>query len=491
VTTSSQPQQSNAQSNRRQLDDALLAGQSRLLEMVARGLPLRDTLDSLMLLIESQSNGVFCSVLLLDDDGIRVHPGSGPSLPAEYMAALDNFPIGPQAGSCGTAMFRKEAVIVTDIMKDPLWAPYVGLIEPHGFRACWSTPIYLNEDQVLGSFAMYYREVRSPAAEDMRLISFATHLAGIAIERTRRERELAMHREHLEELVAARTDELTKSNAELAKALDDLGLMQGELVRRDKLAALGALVAGVAHELNTPIGNSLVTATTMADHTVKLADSIAVGLKRSTLDTYLHEATEAGDILMRNLQRAADLLLSFKEVAVDQTTLQRRSFRLGSLLTDVLPALTIDTKARDIKVECHCEGALDMDSYPGALTQVLQNLINNCLIHGFGQAKGGIISVRAIAQSGGNIALSVGDNGIGIPTPNLGRVFDPFFTTKMGSGGSGLGLHVVHNIVTSILGGRIELASQLGKGTTFTVLLPASAPLRPAATDSNIAVAET
>ncbi len=224
----SQPNQANAQINRRKLDDALLAGQSRLLEMVARGLPLRDTLDSLMLLIESQSNGVYCSVLLLDEDGIRIHPGSGPNLPAEYMAALDGFPIGPNVGSCGTAMFRKEAVIVTDIMNDPLWAPYKGLIEPHGFRACWSTPIYLKEEQVLGSFAMYYKEVRSPVVEDMRLISFATHLAGIAIERTRREHELALHRNHLEELVAARTNELMKSNAELAKALDDLGLMQGE-----------------------------------------------------------------------------------------------------------------------------------------------------------------------------------------------------------------------------------------------------------------------
>ncbi len=476
---------------RRKLDDALRTGQSRLLEMVARGAPLRETLDSLMLLIEQQSNGVYCSVLLLDDDGITIHPGSGPSLPGEYMAALEGFSIGPGAGSCGTAMYRKEAVIVTDIMTDPLWAPYKGLIAPHGFRACWSTPIYLDQDQVLGSFAMYYKEVRSPVAEDMRLIGVATHLAGIAIERTRRERELALHRDHLEELVAARTLELSNSNKELAKALDELGLMQGELVRRDKLAALGALVAGMAHELNTPIGNSLVTATTMADHTGKLAESVTTGLKRSTLDSYLNEAREAGDILVRNLQRAADLLLSFKEVAVDQASSQRRHFALSTLLDEILPALTVAAKPRGIAIDCRCEGALDMDSYPGSLTQVLQNLINNCLIHGFANRTAGTITLHAQARPGGIIALAVSDDGNGIADTNLGRVYDPFFTTKMGSGGSGLGLHVVHNIVTGILGGKIELRSALGYGTTFTLLLPAQAPQYLPASDDNIAVAET
>ncbi len=254
---------------------------------------------------------------------------------------------------------------------------------------------------------------------------------------------------------------------------------------------MGALVAGVAHELNTPIGNSLVTATTMADHTGKLAESVAVGLKRSTLDTYLNEAQEAGNILVRNLQRAADLLLSFKEVAVDQTSLQRRKFVLSKLLDEILPALTIDAKQRDITVDCHYEGALEMDSFPGALTQVVQNLINNCLIHGFGDARGGTIRISAKALPDGTISLAVGDNGIGIPNANLGRVFDPFFTTKMGSGGSGLGLHVVHNIVTAILGGRIELNSQLGQGTTFTLLLPATVPPHPSVTSGQLAVAES
>lgn len=454
----------------RNLDDKLRVGQGRLLEMVARGAPLRDTLDSLMLLIEGQSEGVLCSVLLLDEDGVTIHPASAPSLPAEYMALLDGFAIGPGAGSCGTAMFRKETVIVSDIHTDPLWAPYKALVAPHGLRACWSTPIFLDRDHVLGSFAMYYREVRSPNADDMRLISVATHLAGIAIERTRREHELTQHREHLEELVAART-------AELSAALDTLSLTQEELVRRDKLAALGALVAGVAHELNTPIGNSLMVATTMADQADTLEHSVADGLRRSTLESYFARAHEASAILVRNLQRAAALVASFKQLAVDSSASQRRIFSLSDLLVDMAMPLRITAIGqRPITIEMDIDAGLTMDSYPGPLTQVIGNMVDNCLVHAFDPDADGVIRIGASRRARDLVAITIADNGAGIAPDLVARVYDPFFTTKLGSGGSGLGLHVAHNIVTGVLGGRIELHSTPGQGASFTLVLPAVAP---------------
>jgi signal transduction histidine kinase len=136
-------------------------------------------------------------------------------------------------------------------------------------------------------------------------------------------------------------------------------------------------------------------------------------------------------------------------------------------------------------------GELKMDSYPGSLTQVLQNVVNNCMIHGFAGRSGGNITMTAMALSDGTISLAVADDGIGIDPANLGRVYDPFFTTKMGSGGTGLGLHVVHNIVTGILGGKINLSSKLGAGTTFTLLLPAVAPQQRPLPTAQLAVAET
>lgn len=474
--------------SRRLRAEQLREGQSRVLELIARAAPLKEILDSLLLLIESQSDGVLCSVLLLDEDGATMHPAAGPSLPPAYMNALGGVQIGPGVGSCGTSMFRNELVIVPDILADPLWAPYKALAEPHGLRACWSTPITLDRAQVLGSFAMYYRDVRSPGEDDMHLIGVATHLAAIAIERTRRERELAQYREHLEELVAARTAELTGAveradqiNRELSNALETLSRAQDELVRRDKMAALGALVAGVAHELNTPIGNSLVVATALAERTRNLVASLADGLRRSVLERYLADADEAGDLLVRNLGRAATLVAGFKQIAVDHASLERREFSLTELLSDLGAPLRVAARAARVDLALALEPGLAMDSYPGPLSQVVTELFENCLAHAFPEGRGGNVKISAALRERDLVAISVEDDGAGMTPEVQARVYDPFYTARMGAGRSGLGLHVAHNIVTNILGGRIELRSAPGAGSCFTLLLPAAAPRTPPA----------
>jgi signal transduction histidine kinase len=461
-------------------------GQARLLEMIARGAPLADILDKLMLLIESQSDGVLCSVLLLDDDGLTMHPAAGPSLPPAYMAALDGARIGPGVGSCGAAMFSNERVIVPDILADRRWAPYAPLATPHGLRACWSTPITLDREHVLGSFAMYYREVRSPTDDEIKLIDLASHLAGIAIERSRVERELAQHREHLEELVAARTAELTRAvdhadriNTDLSNALETLSLAQDELVRRDKMAALGALVAGVAHELNTPIGNSLVVATSLAERTCALSGSMPGGLRRSDLERYLADAGEAGELLVRNLKRAATLVAGFKQIAVDHASSERRAFSLTGLLSDLAAPLRVAGKAAHATIDLALAPGLEMDSYPGPLSQVVTELFENCLAHAFADRPQGTVRIAAAMHSADLVAVTVADDGAGMTPEVQAHAFDPFFTTRMGTGRSGLGLHVAHNIVSNILGGRIELHSAPGHGATVTLLLPKSAPQRP------------
>ncbi|TDY36513.1 ATP-binding protein [Janthinobacterium sp. 75] len=470
----------------RNLAEAMRAGQSALLEMVAKGAPLSPTLNQLLLLIEGQSRGVLCSIMLLDDDGIHMHSAAGPSLPPEYMALLEGVAIGPDVGSCGTAMFLREAVVVSDIMRDPLWAPYRELAAPFGLRACWSRPIFGQDGAVLGSFAMYYREVRKPDARDLELIDTATDLAGIAIGRMRHERELQRHRTHLEELVDERTAALTQAkehseqaNRELAAALENLSITQEELVRRDKLAALGALVAGIAHELNTPIGNGLVVATTMAERTREIQASFQGGLRRSELGAYLTQASEADAIMLRNLQRAADLVSSFKQIAVDRASSQRRHFLLRQFVAELMLPMSTPLKAAGLSLTQDVPDGLAMDSYPGPLGQVLSNLLENCLRHAFEGRSGGSIAITARGSDDGQtITLSIADTGVGIAADDLAHVYDPFFTTKLGSGGSGLGLHVAHNIVTGVLGGHIDAISSTGagSGTTFTLQLPAAAP---------------
>jgi two-component system, cell cycle sensor histidine kinase and response regulator CckA len=173
--------------------EAFYEAQCRILERVASGAALRDSLAAVVRLIEKFGSDMQCSILLVDPDGTRVHDGAAPSLPGEYVAQLDGQPIGPNAGSCGAAAFLKKPVIVEDIATHPNWVDYRELALRHGLRACWSTPICSNE-RVLGTFAMYYREPRSPEAGDVELIARAVHVAGIAIERRRLDENLRLAR---------------------------------------------------------------------------------------------------------------------------------------------------------------------------------------------------------------------------------------------------------------------------------------------------------
>ncbi|MDZ7938932.1 MAG: ATP-binding protein [Rhodoferax sp.] len=273
----------------------------------------------------------------------------------------------------------------------------------------------------------------------------------------------------LEHRVQDRTQELSTTLAQLTAA-------QSELVRAEKMSALGSLVAGIAHELNTPIGNSLTVASTLQDHANTFANSMAQGLTRSRLEEFVGNTRQGAGILMRGLQHAAELVSSFKQVAVDQTSLNRRSFDLQATVSEILLTLGPTIRKSNHQVESDIADGIVMDSYPGPLGQVLTNLINNALLHAFEGVERGTVRVSASLTSEGAVRLMVRDNGAGIPAAHLPRVFDPFFTTKLGQGGSGLGLNIVYNLVTKSLGGTVHVASSPGEGATFSMVLPRLAP---------------
>ena len=323
------------------------------------------------------------------------------------------------------------------------------------------------------------------------LVQFAGHTFTLAGERfgilacadvtdkRRIENEIRELNATLEQRVIERTEELQKANEELASTLETLNKAQEELVRSEKLAALGSLVAGIAHELNTPIGNSLMVASTLVDQTRTLSQSYqGNALKRTMLENYIGDAGTAGDILVRNLQRAANLVTGFKQVAVDQTSSQRRKFSVAEVVSEIMLTLWPTLKKTSFIVRQNIPDSLVMDSYPGPLGQVITNLVNNALLHGFEGRQSGTVSIDVEDGLDGWLELRVRDDGVGIPTANLNRIFDPFFTTKLGAGGSGLGLNITHNIVTGILGGRIRVQSEVGAGSTFVLTLPLVAPQR-------------
>lgn len=280
----------------------------------------------------------------------------------------------------------------------------------------------------------------------------------------------------LERSVRERTEELTRSNAELQAALRNLEASQDALLRSEKLAALGRIVAGVAHELNTPIGNGLLAATTLTHATDDFVREVGRGLRRSRLDEFVASATEASAILQRNLERAAELVRSFKQVAVDQTTSHRRTFDLRDVIQEVALAHRPALRGTGVAITLDIPADLRFDSYPGPLGQVAANLVNNAVLHGYGESASGSIDIAASLLPDGQVAITVADHGRGIAEGDLGRIFDPFFTTRLGKGGSGLGLNIVHNIVTDVLGGSIAVDSAPGAGARFTITLPLVAP---------------
>ncbi|MBK7001295.1 MAG: HAMP domain-containing protein [Rhodoferax sp.] len=274
----------------------------------------------------------------------------------------------------------------------------------------------------------------------------------------------------LEQRVTERTQELSDALAQLTTAKD-------ELVRSEKLSALGALVAGIAHELNTPIGNSLTVASTLESHTQAFVDSISKGLTRSRLENFVNANLQGTEILMRSLQHAAELITSFKQVAVDQTSANRRSFDLRTTIAEILMTLGPTLRKSSHKVEHQIPPDILMTSYPGPLGQIITNLVHNALLHAFEGRINGLITIVATTTNpspgtDGWVEITVRDNGAGIPAEHLSKVFDPFFTTKFGKGGSGLGLNIVYNLATTILGGRVRVESTLGQGTCFVLELP-------------------
>ncbi|MDR7332031.1 HAMP domain-containing sensor histidine kinase [Roseateles asaccharophilus] len=309
---------------------------------------------------------------------------------------------------------------------------------------------------------------------------------GVAMERMRQAllsafEALRQHNLNLEETVTQRTAELTASNAELSEALATLQKTQRDLVESEKLASLGRLVAGVAHELNTPLGNALTVVSTLDDRYKQLEGMLAGGgaqLRRSTLEELARDTRRAQDILQRNVQKAADLVRDFKQVAIDQTADLRRDFDLGKVVEDVLVMVEPSFKYTPHVIETDLCHGLRMNSYPGALGQVLTNLLMNALLHGFEGMERGHVKVHCERLGDTEAELSVIDDGRGMDESVRRRIFDPFFTTKLGTGGSGLGMHIVHNIVTNVLGGQIEVRSTPGQGTQMLMRLPLLAPQR-------------
>ncbi len=298
-------------------------------------------------------------------------------------------------------------------------------------------------------------------------------LGQLAVAFNRMADQVQSGRDTLEQTVAARTAELTVAKTDAEEALSTLQQAQEGLVRAEKMASLGGLVAGIAHEINTPVGVILMSSTHLEKETDKVAERYRQGeLSGDELEAYFETARQSVRLMTINSQRAADLIYSFKQVSVDRTSGERREFELKSYIEEILLSLLPKLKRTAIKMTLECPENLFVDSYPGALSQVLTNFIVNSLQHAYQPVQAGMLTIRVTLLADGDIKLVYSDDGRGMAEDVQAKIFDPFFTTQRGKGGSGLGLHIVYNIVHQTLNGRLQVQSAVAEGTVFTLYFP-------------------
>jgi PAS domain S-box-containing protein len=295
----------------------------------------------------------------------------------------------------------------------------------------------------------------------------------------------------LENIVTVALDigERKRSEAEMRKAKDaaeaalrNLRETQNSLIEAEKLAALGRLVAGVAHEVNNPVGISLTVASSLERKIALFGEEVARGeLRRSSLTDFIESNRDAAQQLVANLNRAAELIQSFKQVAADRNYSDMRMFDLADLTEQVVMSLKPGLRKQNLALSVDCQPNLMMNSYPGPYGQVLTNLFLNTVAHAFPNGSGGAVEIKVRDSGADHVEVLFSDNGIGMSADIRRRAFDPFFTTRRDQGGTGLGLHIVYSIVTNRLGGRLHLHSEPGKGTRVQIILPRTAPLELAA----------
>ena len=300
------------------------------------------------------------------------------------------------------------------------------------------------------------------------ILTFITYVAWlISTEMIKTNNELKENKNQLEQRVKQRTIELEESITSLTNT-------QEQLIQTEKMASLGRLVAGVAHEINTPIGIAITASSYLEDTTENFSKLYGKNsISKQILANHIETTITSTKLIQSNLKRAADLIQGFKEVAVDQSNDAVREFNLKHYLKEILASLQPQIKRSQCQIELNCPDDLSIKTSAGAIAQIITNLVMNAIIHAFEDNQHGMITIN-IEQQGEHVTLLFKDSGCGISPENLVNIFEPFFTTKRGKGGSGLGMHIVYNLVNQSLHGSIECTSALGEGTSFIINFPSN-----------------
>ena len=418
--------------------DALLSGQRDLLRKIANGDPLPGTLEEMMLFAEGQQPGMLCSFLFFDEKAQVLRHGAAPSLPDAYNRLVDGIAIGPAAGSCGTGAFRREPVIVREIATDPLWVDYRGAAAQSGLAACWSTPVFAADGDLLGTFAMYFREPRGPDERDRKLIEIITQTAAVAIDRARSEEKIRILNASLESRVAHRTKELEDANRELE-----------------------SFSYSVSHDLRAPLRHVLGF--------VDLLKRAADGQLSEQAVRYMETIRDAAE----QMSELIDDLLAFSRMG--RAEMRTGTVVLDDLVQHVIKALEMETKGR--KIEWKIEPLPEVAGDAAMLRLVLSNLIGNAVKY-TATRDPARIEIGCPEKKDGRATICVRDNGVGFDMKYAHKLFGVFqrLHRQEDFEGTGIGLATVRRIITRH-GGTVTADGAVDRGATFSFAIGLASPI--------------
>jgi len=451
-----------------QQSNLLEEGRNSVLRMVARNEGLQLILNTLCKKAQVYNPEMLCSILRLDNKAKTLHPIASVSLPEFYCQALDGVPIGPGVGSCGTAAFIEERVIVEDINTHPYWAQYKGLALEAGVQACWSEPIIGANGIVFGTFAMYYRVPQKPTEEDLKFIELSANLAAVVFDNDSNRSQLLNANILLKQTVNERTIELEQANLALKAAIQEQDKQYSQDIKIEKMHTTNSLICGFSHEVNTPVGTAITAISVAEKKLACLNEKVSTGnISKRDFINRIYDLTEVIELSKQSLVRVNKLLQQFKNINTVENAQGRTLFSMPTLLKEIKSAVLPLLHTHQLSIQCD---SFDFFSTKDDLWQIFFNLIENSIVHGFKDTDSGIIHIN-ITDDDTDIHINYQDNGIGILEKKTAKIFEPFYTSNRNKDSLGLGLNIISNIISHNLQGSIRLLDS-PIGIRYEIVLP-------------------
>lgn len=451
-------------------------GKAQALDSILAGNPLAAVMSVFLVSLESVNGSFRCLVMQPDYAQRTLNPIAAPSYPFAYVSALRDLPMEPSGSSIGAAAHSREPVVVSNIFKHPNWQSFAHLAKKSGIGSCWTYPV-ISQKRLIATLSVSQDIGELPSEDEEKLLVYAGGIIALLISRheefSTSQRELQSKKAKLEE----QSHTLADTAGLLQKAIVQRNEVREQLIEMENMATLGTMMSSLTHEINTPVGVAITASSYLKAAQEKSLDLLNSGqLKRSDLKRFYEDCREASDIIERNLLRSTEVIKTFKQLAVDQHSLDLRAFNFCDYLNEILLSLKPKLKRTRHAFCIDVDPALVVTTNAGAISQILINLIENAIHHAFSREERGHLHIQATIQKTQTdrkmLKITFSDNGTGMDEETCANLYKPFFSLAKQNGGSGLGMHICYNLAVNVLQGSIACNSQLGKGSQFTVLIP-------------------